>query len=273
MSGLYPEVEGLKFAVQENLVPGDSFRQKVETLAAIGYRGIELRGDGLAGRVQEILSGLRGTGVEATCICGGFKFGLLFPKKEDRDESRAQIKGLLTLAAEAGAKDGVIVVPIFGPPQLPDMTPWKKAVELEEEMLVEQLGELAEFAGRQGTKVILEPLNRYETHYINRLEQAAHILRRVASPHLTVLADFFHMSIEEADIPASIRSAGAQVGYVHLADSNRVVPGRGHTDFRGGFAALHEIGYDGWMSLECAVPGNREQTLRESLEFMQSQMR
>ncbi|MFD1677161.1 sugar phosphate isomerase/epimerase family protein [Alicyclobacillus fodiniaquatilis] len=262
----------MKFAAQENLVPGTSFREKVENLRKFGYEGVELRGDGLASRVDEIRSTLNETGITATCICGGFKFGLLFPQKEDRLQSREEIKQLLSLAAEVGAKDGVIVVPIFGSPQLPDLTPWKTPLEMEEELLVEQLGELAEYAGQQGTKVILEPLNRYETHYINRLEQAVHICERVKSQHMTILADFFHMSIEESDIASSIRKASDWIGYVHLADSNRLLPGLGHTDFRSGFAALKESGYKGWMSLECGVPGDPAETLAASRRFMASQL-
>lgn len=262
----------MKFAVQENLVPGASFREKAENLREFGYEGVELRGDHLASRVTEIREALRETGVQATCICGGFKFGLLCPNQTDRAESREQIKELLSIAAEVGAVEGVIVVPIFGPPQLPDLTPWKTARAIEEELLVEQLSELAEYAGQVGTKVILEPLNRYETHFINRLEQAAHICNRVQSPNLTILADFFHMHIEEADIPKSIREAKELIGYVHLADSNRLLPGQGHLDFKSGFAALDEVNYQGWMSLECGVPSNAAEALRDSLNYMRSNL-
>ncbi|WP_169713625.1 sugar phosphate isomerase/epimerase family protein [Paludifilum halophilum] len=260
----------MKFALQETLVPGKSFREKAENAAAYGYEGLELNGDGLAGRVDEVKSALKESGVSAACICGGYKFAILDPDEADREQAKAQFKQLLALASEVGA-DGVILVPIFGPPRLPDMTPWKTAVELEEELLVDQLGELTKYAGRQGSKVILEPLNRYETHLLNRLEQAVRVCERVGSPHMTVLADFFHMNIEEADIPRSIMDAAKWLGYVHLADSNRVVPGRGHTDFSSGIKALQEIDYDGWASLECEVPGNPAESLVQSLRFIQSQ--
>lgn len=262
----------MKFAVQENLIPGDSFQKKVENLAEFGYEGVELRGDGLSKRVHEIKQALEDSPIEATCICGGFKFGLLYPDKKDREQSKQEIKELLSVAGEVGASDGVIVVPIFGPAKLPDLSPWKTAVELEETLLVEQLHELAEYAGEQGTRVILEPLNRYETHLINRLEQAVSVCKQVHSPHLTILADFFHMSIEEANISQAIEANGDHIGYVHLADSNRVVPGQGHTNFREGFEALKKVDYRGWMSLECSVPGNSSDTLMESLAFMKKQL-
>lgn len=262
----------MRFAAQENLVPGQSFREKVENLAAYGYEGVELSGDGLAGRIGEMKSVLEDSPVQATCICGGFKFGLLYPDKKDREQSKQEMKKLLSLAAEVGAADGVIVVPIFGPPKLPDLSPWRTAQELEEALLIEQLHELAEYAGEQGTRVILEPLNRYETHLINRLEQAVEVCKRIHSPHLTVLADFFHMSIEEPNISQAIKANGDYIGYVHLADSNRVVPGQGHTNFSEGFAALKSVDYHGWMSLECSVPGKPSDTLTESLTFMKKQL-
>jgi len=263
-------VDEMKFAAQEGLVPGLTFADQLKLLDKLGYQGVELSGVRLAERVPEIRAALKNSEVSATCVCGGFKFGLLFPKKEDREEAIMQIQGLLSAAAQVGAL-GVIVVPIFGPPQLPDMAPWKTARELEEELLVEQLSRLASFAGQCGTKVILEPLNRYETHLLNRVEQAVSIAKRVASPHMTVLADVFHMNIEEHDLAAAIRAGGSAVGYVHLADSNRVVPGQGHTDFKSVFAALRDISYTGWMSLECAAPKG-EQSLQETITFMKEQL-
>ena len=71
------------------------------------------------------------------------------------------------------------------------------------------------------------------------------------------MADFFHMSIEERDIAASIADAGDWIAHVHLADSTRELPGYGHTDFESGFAALKETGFDKFMSLELRHSGRR----------------
>jgi sugar phosphate isomerase/epimerase len=259
----------MKWAAQENLVPGASFAEKAHRLAQLGYEGIELRGDDLTSRVEEVQRGLLASGLKATCVCGGFKHGLLFPQREEREASMRQIEALLRAAGEIGAQ-GVIVVPIFGGPQVPDLSPLHTAPQLEEELLVLQLERLARYARSCGTQVILEPLNRYETHLLNRVEQAVAVVRRVGEQHLTVLADVFHMAIEEADLAATIRAHGASIGYVHLADSNRQVPGLGHTDFRAVFAALRDVDYAGWMSLECGVPDG-ERSLRETLAWMKTQ--
>jgi sugar phosphate isomerase/epimerase len=72
----------------------------------------------------------------------------------------------------------------------------------------------------------------------------------VDSPHIGVMADTFHMSIEESDIPAAIRAVGSRLAHVHLADSNRAAPGRGHLDFTPIVQAIADVGYDGWISYE-----------------------
>ncbi len=259
----------MKFAAQERLVPGESFKQKADCLSALGYEGIELSGERLSERIVEIKSVLHDSPIQATSICGGYKFGLLFPDKADRDQSREEIKHLLTLAGEVGAQ-GVIVVPIFGESRVPDLSPWKTTMEIQEALLVEQLYELATYAGEQGTQVIVEPLNRYETHYIQTLQQASTICEQVNSKHMTILADFFHMNIEEQDMTKAITETQRWVGYVHLADSNRLQPGFGHTDFRSGFQALQEIQYDGWLSLECSVQGEAKTGLQKTLEYLKS---
>ena len=105
-------------------------------------------------------------------------------------------------------------------------------------------------AARSCVTVLLEPLNRYECDYLNRLEDGAAIAAEIGAPNLKLLADTFHMNIEEPDIAASLRAAGSLVGHVHLADSNREAPGHGHLDIAGVLDALHGIGYQGYLSLE-----------------------
>ena len=82
------------------------------------------------------------------------------------------------------------------------------------------------------------------------------------------MADFFHMGIEEVDLAASIRAGGELVAYVHVADSNRLQPGKGHLDFTPGFAALKEVGYDGYLGIECRVSGSYDEALAESVALL-----
>ena len=121
--------------------------------------------------------------------------------------------------------------------------------------------------------ILLEPLNRYEAHLLNRLEQAVEIAKRVNSPSVKIMADFFHMNIEEADIAASIESAGLWTQHVHLADNTRKQPGTGSTDFKSGFAALKKIGYDKYMALECGFAGDPEKAITESAKYLKACMK
>jgi len=94
----------------------------------------------------------------------------------------------------------------------------------------------------------------------------------VRSPNIKVMADLFQMNIEERDIAESIKRSGEYIHHVHLSDSNRLLPGYGNIDFRAIFAALKEIGYEGYMALECAIPGNPEEELPKCVEYLKNCM-
>jgi sugar phosphate isomerase/epimerase len=115
---------------------------------------------------------------------------------------------------------------------------------------VECLGEVCRAAERVGVTVLLEPLNRYECDYINTLADGMRVAAEVGAPNLKLLADTFHMNIEEADVTASLRAAGGSIGHVHLADTNREAPGHGHLDVAGVLCALAGAGYRGFLSFE-----------------------
>lgn len=257
----------MKLACQEGLVPGRDLAEKLDNLAEYGYEGIEFGGWGIEGRVDEILRATGNHPVKPSTICAGYGGCLLDANKEERDKAIDGITRLLKVAGHIGAV-GLIVVPVFGAPRLPDLSPYKGVRELQDELLVTLLKELADVAEEAGALILLEPLNRYEARYLRRVDEAVAICQKVGKPGVRVMGDFFHMNIEEADIAASIKAAGDYLQHIHLADSNRVLPGMGHTDFASGFAALKEIGYSNYMALECGVPGDRAVELKKSADFM-----
>ncbi len=115
----------------------------------------------------------------------------------------------------------------------------------------EALGWLAEALAELGDVPLLyEPLNRYETNLICTLADGVDFFTRFGLTNVKLLADLFHMNIEEADMAAAIRSAGSHVGHVHFADSNRRAVGGGHTDLGPVLAALNDVGYAGYLSAE-----------------------
>ena len=257
----------MKLSCQEGMVPGRDFKEKLSNLEKFGYQGIELGGANLKAREKEIQQALSDSSVKVSSICAGYKGTLLAKDPQERKSCIQEIKELLSIAGRFGAT-GLIVVPIFGQPQIPDLSPLYTAWDLERKLLVELCQELGEHAEKVGSLVLLEPLNRYETHFLNRLEQAIEICKEVGSPGVRIMADFFHMNIEEADIPKSIREAKGFIRHVHLADSNRLLPGYGHTDFASGFKALRDIGFDDYMALECGMPGPGEVELPRCAQYL-----
>ncbi len=116
--------------------------------------------------------------------------------------------------------------------------------------LADSLNTLGAFAEAKGVMLIYEPLNRYETNLINRLDDGARFLRSLKTTNVRLLADLFHMNIEEASLPDSIRQAGKLIGHVHFADSNRGPIGTGHTPMADVATALYDIDYQGYISAE-----------------------
>ncbi len=116
--------------------------------------------------------------------------------------------------------------------------------------LAQALDELGEHAARHGVPLLYEPLNRYETHLHTRIAPAGEWLVTAGVRNVRLLADLFHMNIEEPDLAEAIRAAGPAIGHVHFADSNRQAIGRGHTVLPPLLAALRTIGYRGYLSAE-----------------------
>lgn len=126
--------------------------------------------------------------------------------------------------------------------------------EIARERAVERYGRIADQASAAGIRVGLEALNRYESNFINTVEQAADIVRAVGSPALFVHADLFHMNIEEGDLAQAVENVADVLGYVHVAESNRGPLGTGNTDWPSFFTALARIDFQGPITFESFSP-------------------
>jgi len=261
----------MKFAMQELRIPLGSLAERVKAIEELGFDGVEVYGEPVRKDPGALDDAFRGRKVKLSAICAGYRGAPLAAAKDERDESGADILKLAAMADRLGG-EGVIVVPVFGKPQVPDLSPWRDAVALERELLVALLKEWAPAAERSGGKIILEPLNRYETHWPNTLDEAAEVAAAVRSPAVSILADFFHMNIEETDVPAALARNAAHIGYVHVADNTRQQPGTGSTDFAPGLRALAKAGYDGWVSFECRIRGDWREALPASLAYVKKQL-
>jgi sugar phosphate isomerase/epimerase len=260
----------MEFACQEGLIPGSSFAEKLDKLQSYGFEGVELNGGRLMddGGLAERRAALKESPVRASSVCGGFPAELVHPDPARRRKSINDVKRLIEIAGELGAA-GVIAVPIFNHnDRLPDLSPYKTRHQLEVELLTEVLREIAAHGEGHGAALLLEPLNRYESNALKDVQEAAAICEAVGSSAVKVMPDFFHMNIEELDIPASLEAVGPFIGHVHLADNTRKEPGSGSTNFRAGFAALKRIGFEGFGALECGLTGPADEVLPRCAAYL-----
>lgn len=123
-------------------------------------------------------------------------------------------------------------------------------------------------AEREKVPILIEPINRYETDFLVRIEDVLEIAERLGSPALGVLADTFHMNIEEASIEAALRRAGLRLRHVHAADSNRWAPGWGHLDFPSIVRTVREIGYGGFLSAEILPHPDPLAAARQTITYL-----
>ncbi len=252
----------------EPVVPGDTLEERLANLEAAGYQGIQLNRASTALGLPAIKQALAGSSIKLLIYGKGGR--ILGPDQATRDAAVADISEGLREAAELGVV-GSILVPIRVQPEIepPPEGSGKTVTDLEREILIEQLAKIAPVAEEVGTPIILEPLNRYESHLLKSLNDAAEICRAVGSPGIRMMGDFFHMNIEDDDMGQAIENAADVLAYIHLADSNRFEPGTGHLDFKPGFAALKRIGYDGYMTLECKIKGGASvDALARSAEYV-----
>ena len=105
----------------------------------------------------------------------------------------------------------------------------------------------------------VEPLNRYETYFLNTAQDARKQVEEINHPNLNILLDTYHMNIEEENFYYSLKKAGKYLFHLHLCENNRGIPGAGHVNWKEVFKAVKEIGYERWGVIESFVPGASEE--------------
>lgn len=171
------------------------------------------------------------------------KLTLTSPDQSTRNQALAFIRSMIDVAGPLGAP--VIIGSMQG--RFSDSAPRDKAMA----WLSEALRELCAHAAQYRTQLIYEPLNREETNLCNTVKAGVELLETFRSKNIVLLADLYHLSIEEPDIPEAIRAGGNYIGHVHFVDSNRRPAGCGELDYGPIIAALRDINYQGYLSAEC----------------------
>jgi D-psicose/D-tagatose/L-ribulose 3-epimerase len=131
-------------------------------------------------------------------------------------------------------------------------TPEERKHDLE--LLVKNLSDLAEYADDHEVVLCVEPLNRFETSFINLAEQAIEVVDRVGSPACGIMLDTFHMNIEEKSLGDAIRAVGPRLKQVHSCENDRGAPGSGNVTWDETAQALKDIDYEGPVVIESFTP-------------------
>jgi sugar phosphate isomerase/epimerase len=266
------EQKGVRFGVRSPFKE-KTIRERALLLQRLGYDGLEL-GEEIAPEwldrpAEAVLQSLDGTGIVISAVVGSIK--LLDPDARVRAEAINIDKQRLDLARSLGAS-AVIEVPTFGPNRFPDLSPVMTPREIEDRLLIAGLKELIPDVSRTGVDIIIEPLTKKETHYMNLQSQGAEIITAVGAPGFKLLSDFYHMQMEEKDIGETLARYGKYTAYCHLADGEkRTEPGSLPFDYRPGFRALKRVGFSGWLTVESKASDNPEAALGRALKYLKQQ--
>jgi 5-keto-L-gluconate epimerase len=244
----------------------EKLEQNLKLLKGLKFKAAELHvRDPGAIDLKATVAAMERSGMQCPTIGTGQAFfdeGLSLTSKDKsvRRKARERMKRQLEFAAHFECL--ITIGLIRGIPKKED-----KANALK--LLADELDALCEYAPKAGAAgLVLEPLNRYETSIINTIAEAGDLIKKSGAKNLGILADSFHMNIEERDITDSIKKNAALIRHVHLADSNRWAPGQGHFDFDELFAALKSIGYECFVSGEYLPLPDPERSVRLFAQFL-----
>jgi sugar phosphate isomerase/epimerase len=239
-----------------NLAPGASITERAMFVADAGFDGIELvvtPGD-LEAIMPEVRAFSESGQVQVSGIVALHRGWLIDPDPVARRGARSDVAALLDFAGEIG-NCGVIVIPILGCTNAyPGARTTGRTQEDDRALLCEVLTDLAHYADRAGAELWLELINRYESPVGNTLVEGMAIMEAVKNPAFRLHADFFHMNIEEDDLPSALAQTGESLAYVHCADSKRTYPGFGHLDYPALVRALAQVGYQGYLTVDSGDP-------------------
>jgi D-psicose/D-tagatose/L-ribulose 3-epimerase len=233
-------------SVSEWTLGAASTSEAIDRVAAAGYPAIEIAAvPELDVRGARERLDARGLTVSSMCW-----IGLGYPERdcahEDeriRRKAAEYLRSCLEQARALGAGT-LVLVPTFRTRPSPD------GREAELGRAAQTISSALEDVAGEGVVIALEALNRYETHLLRTLADADELRRLIDSPNVRLMADVFHMNIEEDSIAASLRAHAEHIVHVHLADSQRREPGSGHLDFPAVFEALAASAYTGPLAME-----------------------
>lgn len=238
------------YSVTQWIYGNEDIETSFQRLRRFGYDGVEMAGEPQSLNLAEVKRLLWKYELQCTSICGIFtKDRDLSSTNPDIRRSAVQyVKDCVDMAVALGAPL-VIVVPSPVGKNGPESTS-----EDEWNCAVESLREAGNYAFANHISLAIEALNRFETYLVNRLEDAKKLVEQVHVDSVKLMADLFHMSIEERNLSSAIRNIAPYLIHVHIADNTREAAGLGMTDFKEVMRTFMEIGYQGAITMEFMPP-------------------
>ncbi len=245
---------------------GRGLGASIRHLAGLGYQGVELAiRDPAEVNLEEIVEVTRQAGVVVPAIGTGQAYleeGLCLtaPDPAVRERTVARLEAHLP---GAGRLTAFLIVGLIHGPVSSDI-----GRERATEWLLDGLARVARRASEHGVRIVIEPINRYESNWLNTVDEVMDLISRLGAENVGVLPDTFHMNIEERDIASALQRARPRLWHLHVADSNRRAPGAGHLEFGGVVAQLHALAYQGWLSAEILQVPSFEEAASQTIAVM-----
>ena len=197
-------------------------------------------------KAREIRQELSKHGLECT-VCSILPQGYspISPDQEVRRKTQQHLLDCISVCAELGSK--LMGGPVYAPI---GYLPGRRRTKDEWNCVVEMISALTDRLDECHVDLAIEPLNRFETFFLNTAQDATKLCEEIDHPRIGVLLDTFHTNIEEKDVAGAFRFVGKHLKHVHACENDRGIPGTGHVDFRGIAQALRESRYDGWITIE-----------------------
>ncbi|MEM1353976.1 MAG: sugar phosphate isomerase/epimerase family protein [Planctomycetota bacterium] len=216
-------------------------------MKGVGYDGVEMfLGLPEVSDYQQLAPVLKDHGLGATTVtCPPPEANPVSPEPAARQKGLDHMKWAIDATA---AMDGEVL----GGPFHSAYAIFTNKAPTEDELRwsCDVMREAAEYAQQAGITLATEPINRFECYLLNTSAQARRMADLVDMPNFGYLYDTHHAHIEEKDIAAAISTGGSAIKHVHISENDRGAPGTGLVDFETNFAALKQIDYDGWMTIE-----------------------
>lgn len=246
----------------------DDLCRCIDRCADLGYDGVELAlRDTSQVDVLRMKERLGATGLQVACISTGQVFAadnLYFthPDVVVRNRAVERIIDMIRLASEFNAK--VNMGRVRGMIHAED-TPGTAR-----QRYIDCVCRCADIAEPLGVELLVEPVNRYEVNFINNCAEGVDLIRESGRRGSRLMPDTFHMNIEDPSFRDALLRARDFIGYIHVADSNRLAPGWGHVPFDEIFMALEDIGYDDWITVEILPEPDPDSAARQAVQFLRS---